>query len=301
MTTAPAAVEENAPVETPEVDPFTAAFEQMALNESDEPASGTEPKPAEPAPAPVEPVAEVVEPNPEVPAAPAEPAATPEAAVSSKEEQDALLARLAALVKEPPKEAAPAPAPAAEAAPAETPMFSADEEKFLAEYEKDWPDVAKAESLRRRAEYRQLLGYVFEQVQSHYKPYIEMVSQLSDHVQLQQLQTAVPDYNDVRTQVVDWVDKQPTYLQVAYKHVINNGTADEVTDLINRFKTETGVSPAAQAAPAPVARKQATELPPAAKQAAAALAPVSSKRTAVTAQPELSNFDDAFAAFAAKM
>lgn len=276
----------------PAADPFAEAFEKFGLDQ---------PAPADPAPAPADPAPAdpaPADPAPADPApadpTPAEPAPAP--APAADPEQEDLLKRLAKLVKEP-SEPAPAPAPA----PQEAPLFSEEETKVLQDYEKDWPDVARAEALRRRAEYRQLVGYVFQEVSKVYQPYMEMVNQLADHTQLQQIQTAVPDYNDVRGQVVDWVNKQPTYLQVAYKHVINNGTADEVTDLIHRFKADTGVSPAAQAAPVPAAKKPATELPPVAKQAAAALAPVSSKRTVVPASNELSNFDDAFAAFASKM
>lgn len=280
----PTPVVDPAPAPEPApADPFADAFAKFGL---DEPAP-VEPAPVEPAPvepAPVEP-----EPEPAPEPAPVEPA--PKAVDPDQED---MLKRLARLVKEEP--AAPAPQQQQQ----EAPLFSEEEVKVLQDYEKDWPDVARAEALRRKAEYRQLVGYVFQEVSKVYQPYMEMVSQLADHAQVSQLKEAVPDYNDVRGQVVDWVNKQPTYLQVAYNHVINNGTADEVTDLINRFKAATG-QVATPAAAAPVAKKPATELPPVAKQAAAALAPVSSKRTVVPASNELSNFDDAFAAFASKM
>ncbi len=72
---------------------------------------------------------------------------------------------------------------------------------------------------------------------------------------------------------------QPKYLQPAYQHVIENGTADEVIDLIGQWRTSTGAAVPA----AVVASKSDTELSTAAKKAAAALAPVTSKRTAVPA------------------
>jgi hypothetical protein len=272
------------PAPTPEpapADPFADAFAKFGLDE---------PAPADPAPvepAPVEPAP--VEPEPAPEPAPVEPAPVEPAPKAVDPDQEDMLKRLARLVKEEP---APAPAPAP--AQQEAPLFSEEEVKVLQDYEKDWPDVARAEALRRKAEYRQLVGYVFQEVSKVYQPYMEMVSQLADHAQVSQLKEAVPDYNDVRGQVVDWVNKQPTYLQVAYNHVINNGTADEVTDLIHRFKADTGQA-AAPAAAAPVAKKPATELPPATKQAAAALAPVSSKRSVVPASQEEPND---FAAFA---
>ena len=113
--------------------------------------------------------------------------------------------------------------------------------------------------------------------------------------QLAQLQQAVPEYETKREDVIKWVDTQPSYLKIAYNHVIQNGTVDEVADLIGRYNQATGT-----AAPKAAAAAQTTELPAATKQAAAALAPVGSKRTAVVRGVSNDDFDGAFAE-AAKM
>jgi hypothetical protein len=214
-------------------------------------------------------------------------------------EDDEVLRRLAALVKD--QRVAPEPAPQVQQqTQQEQPIYSADEQKFLEEYEKDWPDVARAESLRRRSEYRELVNYVFTEVAKVLRPQIETVQAISEMTHLQQLQTQVTDYDDVRDKVIDWANKQPVYLQNAYKHVIEQGTVDEVADLIDRYRQETGYK-APNAAPRPATKRVETELPSATKQAAAALAPVSSKRSAVIAGDDPNDFESAFSSFANKM
>ena len=151
----------------------------------------------------------------------------------------------------------------------------------------------------RKAEYRDLVGYIFSQIGGALKPISETVQELGTRTHLSDLHSKVNDYDDVRDKVVDWVEKQPAYLQPAYKHVITQGTVDEVADLINRYKLDAGVK-AAPAVVAPV-KKPETELLPATKQAAAALAPVSSKRSAVVQAIDPSDFGAAFAEFASKM
>ena len=217
------------------------------------------------------------------------------AGAAAQDDED-LLNRLASLVKKAPAAAEPEPAtqPAATAEP--EPTFSQEEQDFLQEYERDWPDVARAEQLRRRAEYRDLVGYVFAEVAKELSPIMEMVQSISTRTHLQDLQEVVTDYDDVRDKVIDWVATQPTYLQSAYNHVIQSGTVDEVADLINRYKEASGV----QIKPAGASKKE-TELPTATKQAAAALAPVSSKRSAVIQSGDPSDFESAFESFADKL
>lgn len=217
---------------------------------------------------------------------------TPQAKLSD----DELLNRFARIVKE--------KAPAADEAhqvpsdQQQQPYYTDDEAKFLQDYEKDWPDVAKAEALRRRAEYRDLVGYVFQEVAKEIMPMMDMVRTVSERTHLSDLQSSVSDYDVVRDKVIEWANAQPPYLRAAYNHVIQQGTVDEVVDLIDRYKQATG---SVQRTAAPASRKMETELPTATKQAAAALAPVSSKRSAVIAGQDPNDFESAFASFADKM
>ena len=204
-----------------------------------------------------------------------------------------MLARLAALVKQTPtKKEEPEPEPTAQAEP-EPEIYTADEKALLDEYEKDWPDVAKAEALRRRAEYRDLVNHVFREVAKELGPISQTLRTLAERTHLSDLHEKVEDYDDVRDKVVDWVNNQPSYLQNAYKHVIQQGTPDEIADLVARYKNET-----APTQPATTTRKTEAELPATTKQAVAALAPVSSKRSTVVQADDPNDFEGAFAAFA---
>jgi hypothetical protein len=141
---------------------------------------------------------------------------------------------------------------------------------------------------------------VFQELAKEIRPLMETVQLLAHRTQLSDLTARVPDYDTTRDQVIAWVATQPEYLQPAYNAVITNGSVDEVADLIGRYKRETG-APAATAAPAAAPKKPDTELPPATKQAAAALAPVSSKRTVVPQTVDPTDFETAFASFADKL
>lgn len=231
------------------------------------------------------------------------PAAAPAAAspaAAAPADADTILSKLGELVEKASKPAEPAK-PAEEAKP-ESP-YTPEQTAELAQYEKDWPDVARMEGLRRQGEYKQLLDFVFAEVRKYVDPVMQTVDSLAGRTHLTDVKGAIPDYSDnLRQQVIDWSKTQPAYLQPAYEHVINSGTVDEVKDLVNRYRQATG-----QAAPAPGGAPAATsgqgkggtnELSGAAKEAAAALAPVESKRSEVVGSGDPSSFDDGWAQFA---
>jgi hypothetical protein len=261
---------------------FTAAFDGMT-------APGEEPKEAPAS------VAEAAPPA-EEPAPVEEPTPVEEEPPPAKLSDDEILARFADLVKNQPKQ----DAPPQQAAPQPQPEFySPEEAEILKKYEEEWPDIAKAEAVRRSAEYKQLVGYVFQEVAKEFTPLVQQLNSLATRTHLSDLQAVVPDYADIRERVIDWANapSQPTYLRAAYNHVIQQGTVDEVNDLITRFRAETGA--VSQPAPTPRRAKPA-DLPAVAKQAAAALAPVSSKRSAVIQGIDPNDFDTAFESAASR-
>lgn len=294
-------------IEDTDTDNFAAAFEKLAeLGDANPPADLAELAPeasvesTEPA---VEDTQEDLtvaddtqESAEELDESPEEPDEGPSEAPQAKLSDDELLDRFARIVKQ-----SDAPAAETHQVPPEQqqqPYYTEEEAKFVQDYEKDWPDIARAETLRRRAEYRDLVGYVFQEVAKEIMPLMDMARTVSERTHLQDLQSAVGDYDNVRDKVIDWVSKQPAYLRPAYNHVIQNGTVDEVVDLIDRYKQATG---AQMRTSAPASRRMETELPTATKQAAAALAPVSSKRSAIIAGQDPNDFESAFASFADKL
>lgn len=201
---------------------------------------------------------------------------------------DDILAGLKKLIGD----AKPEPEPDAGAAKDEAPaIYTKDEEAFLAKYNEDWADVSKGEELKRKAEYQALLQYVFQQVAEFVKPLQETADVIAERTFRSELTSTVPDYSDnLREQVVGWVKTQPAYLQVAYNHVITEGSVDEVKDLIDRYRASTG-----QARQAPTQKRpRENELSDTAKKAAEQLAPVDSKRSGVQAPSDPSNFEDAW-------
>jgi ATP-dependent exoDNAse (exonuclease V) beta subunit len=285
-----------------ETDHFSTMFAKLSeLGDNPLPTdlSAETPAPEAPAPAPEPPAPET--PAPETPAPETPAPETPAPALTD----DEILQRMAALVHK-----TPAPAPTPESEPEPTPeapapiAFTPEESDTLNKYLEEWPEVASAEAMIRRKEYHQIVQHVFAEIKKQYAPLEETVQILANELQLAQLKTVVPEYDAVDPDAVKaWVKDQPAYLQPAYNHVINKGTADEVADLVQRYRQATGATaPAAPApaAPTPPSKKTDTALPADAKQAAASLAPVGSKRSVVAPSGEPADFDAAFAAFAAK-
>ena len=217
----------------------------------------------------------------------------PAAAQSDEDVGNDVLKRLSKLIKEAPEDAAPAKQEPLPPKPV-VPTYNDDEVKFLSEYEKDWPDVARAESLRRRGEYPLIVDHIFKEISGPFAALTQQVQMLLERAQLSDIEQRVPDYNDKLMDAVEaWIGDQPRYLQAAYNHVISNGDANEIADLVSRYRTETGTKAAPAAAPAKAPKKD-TELPADAKQAAASLAPVSSKRSVVPQGEDLGDFASAF-------
>lgn len=175
------------------------------------------------------------------------------------------------------------------------PVFTQEEVTALQAFYKDWPEIAQAQELALRANAQQITNHVFTEVARVLGPKLKLLDALADNAQYDSIEKRVPDYTTVQDKVAAWVNTQPAYLKNAFTGVMQSGTADEITDLISRFKTETGYAAPAVQNPPPVVAPPA--LSPAAKQAAARLAPVNGKRTGV-AQTEPSTFEDGFDHFA---
>jgi len=172
-------------------------------------------------------------------------------------------------------------------------LVSPQETQELTQFYTDWPDVARAMEVMLRVTKVTTQQQVYAEMARALGPKLEMIDALATRAQLDYFERAVPDYETVAEQIGPWVEKQPDYLRGAYTAVMQNGTEDQVLDLIHRFRQATGQTQA-QTPPAQRATP-ATELSPAAKQAAARLAPVRSARTTPTTQAAATDFDSAFA------
>ncbi len=205
-----------------------------------------------------------------------------------QEEINKLRAELEAMRKPPQEEAKETPAPEPEK------LYTPEQETALTEFRKEWPEVASGIDLMMQGAIKQaqmqILNTVFSQLNPALAPVMEYYQTSAVDNQYNTLKQAHPDYDNIYDDVISWVDKQPNYMKTALQHVVNEGSAAEVVDMISRYKLETGKA----TAPA-VAAPKVTDLPEKAKQAARSLGIVSSKRSAVPQSQDPSDFDGAWA------
>lgn len=233
-------------------------------------------------------------------------AATDAEALRAQQANESLAKTIATTIRQTDAEAAAAYAEAERARKAAAveppPLLSKEDLATVQAFEKDFPDVAKAQSIVRRAEYQQLTGHIFGEVEkfftAKFAPMAELLTNLAERTHVGDLQTTVPNYDKLDVPALAaWVKTQPDYMQPALDAVMRNGTTAQVKDLVQRFYADTGV---VITPPAPA--KTAEELAAAAaqdttrKKAVAALAPVVSKRSGATAAAPPEDFDNAFAA-----
>jgi hypothetical protein len=247
----------------------------------------------------------IEEPKAEEPKA-EEPKAEEPKAEEPKSEEDELRSRLDKLEQRTSEKAPPPETPPEDVRPAtrqEPPeSYNAEEKTFLADYEKEWPDVSRGEALKRRAEYQRVVEYVFSEIARVYGPLIERGASAADTVAetaaLTAIRSAHNDYDDAMYEsVVAWANDLPGYRKKVALGVIEEGEPQDVIDLISEFKTAKGLNKPKVVAGTDVPAKPAvTELPAAAKKAAQALGVVDSKRSAVAPNAEdPSDFDSAWA------
>jgi len=220
--------------------------------------------------------------------APAEVA--PESEVETAEpDYQAELARMRAeldALKRPPE-----PQQQAQPEPEAPPLYTAEQQQALDGFKKEWPEVAAGIELMMRQVQRETAQQVFNALAPTLNPVLDYYQTSAVDTQYAQLIKAHPDYDQIYENVLQWVDKQPSYMKTAMQHVVEEGSAAEVVDMINRYKMEVGKPLAA--VPAPAAK--VTDLPEAAKKVARSLGVVSSKRSAVPQSQDPTDFDGAWA------
>ena len=245
---------------------------------------------AEPDPDAGEPVAEVAEDGVSEAEAPA-PKEPAKAAPSQQDIVDALAAAVRDRVQ-------PPQAPQYDSQPQEyqpQPVLTQEDYQTLQAFDKDWPDVSKAINLILKEQTHAVVNHIFKEFAQEFRPVAQQVQAMRAQSHMAELHNRVNDYDDVRDKVVEWAMQQPPYLRAAYGHVIQNGTAEEVADLISRYRAANAPPPAPVAPSAPPPSKQ---LSPQVKKAAAALAPVQSKRSTVVQGNDPNDYEGAFSRFA---
>jgi hypothetical protein len=303
-----------APADLPEqssYDAFTEAFAEAVAPETGTPPAAPETPPAAPETPPAEPKTPA-EPPETAPVEGEEGAETaeiesPEAKIARLEAENATLKA----VPKPQKEAISTEktgeieSETTEKAP-ETPAepkwytLEADEKTALAEFQKEWPDIAKAQDIALKQAVYNGVQYVFNALAKTYNPTLERFSELSELMQEQltlgALRGAHSDYDRIQDDVRKWVDTLPSFMKRTAKATLEDGTVEEVNDLIAEYKKShpTTATQAAVIASVASVTPKPTELSAAAKKAATKLSAVGSKRTTPVEAADANDFDGAW-------
>jgi len=205
-----------------------------------------------------------------------------------------------------------AEAEAKTAAEIKDPVLTEDDQKVLAAFEKDWADVKPAvDILVRHAvaateakvarSFQALITKIYEDM----APLANSVNVVSSNSLRQAVLQAHADYDEIYPKLADWIKSQPAYLADGMNRVYTDGNAEEISDLVKRYKEANGVKPKEpNTAPEGPATTTTTPAAPAARPSAAAavaLKPVNSARTTPTprgvdSQDFNAAFDEAAAA-----
>lgn len=140
--------------------------------------------------------------------------------------------------------------------------FTDDEKKHIAQWEKDFP----TESVAVKAMFKQLdrvvtqrvyrgVNAVLERVYADFAPVAKGFTEQSEQQHFTAIRTAHSDFDAVLPEVEKWVDTHPKYLQTGMKQALTEGSAQDVIDVVGRYKKAVGkvdppAPPAKPAAPA---------------------------------------------------
>ena len=173
-----------------------------------------------------------------------------------------------------------------------------DKRGVVEKYRQEWSEVAEAEQLLRAAHLQQVQEQIYSELRGALAPVFETTQRLQVNAHQEAIRKAHPDLDEVKEDLYSWIAEQPDFVRPAYEQVAEQGSAQQVVELINFYKQAKGATGAVPAVPASSARTQqkpatAKKQPPAAAKKALAAAPSPSKVEAPgSADPD--NFDAAF-------
>lgn len=132
--------------------------------------------------------------------------------------------------------------------------FSEEEKDALAEYEKDFDSVSKMEGLKRERALKKLEDKILarleeratelqEKIDSRIQPVEETFKKIDETTHFKSIRESHPDFEKHRDSgaILKWIETKPRYLQESMKATYEQGTAEDVVDLISDFKQENGL------------------------------------------------------------
>ena len=129
-----------------------------------------------------------------------------------------------------------------------------DEKAELSEYEKDFDSVSKMEGLKRERALKRLEDRILEtleaktaeiqeKIASRVQPIEESYKKSDEAAHFGTIRGSHPDFETHRDSgaILQWIETKPRYLRESMKATYEQGTAEDVVDLISDFKKENGL------------------------------------------------------------
>lgn len=129
--------------------------------------------------------------------------------------------------------------------------LSEEDQEALAEYEKDFDSVSKMEGLKRERALKKLEDRILEKIEaraaeiqdkiiSRVQPIEESYKKSDEAAHFSTIRGSHPDFETHRDSgaILKWIETKPRYLRESMKATYEQGTAEDVVDLISDFKTE---------------------------------------------------------------
>lgn len=126
-----------------------------------------------------------------------------------------------------------------------------DEKAELSEYEKDFDSVSKMEGLKRERALKRLEDRILEtleaktaeiqeKIASRVQPIEESYKKSDEAAHFGTIRGSHPDFETHRDSgaILQWIETKPRYLRESMKATYEQGTAEDVVDLISDFKSE---------------------------------------------------------------
>ena len=265
--------------------------EEPAAAPVEEPAAA----PQEEVPVATEEPTEPVEPAPvEEPAAAVEAAPAPQPVIDTNALAEALVQaqqKAAQPAAEPPKE---------DKEPSYEDYLDDSAKNAIKLLNEEWGEVATAVQPLITAHVQAALAKQEKQflalVQQRLAPVESVVVQSQEQLYWQTIQAAHPDFREAAAAIPAWIEKQPALYRPALLQAYNQGTAEQVVELLTTYKQAIGTTGAAPAQPASSAAQVPPKAAPVSNAAlAATLAPPAAQRSTMTTSRDPNDYESAFA------
>ena len=128
------------------------------------------------------------------------------------------------------------------------------EKAELKTYDTEYDQVSKMEGLKRKAELAALKGELTSSIRAEFQeafdfllksiaPALSTTEEISDERHFGTIKGQHPDFEKYRDDgsIEAWIDTKPKYLKDAYTSAYNDGSAQDIVDLITTFKRENGI------------------------------------------------------------